>query len=44
MVVMSTILEKIQEKCDPNLKEDIYDLKGMDRAKEVSATISQTIH
>lgn len=35
MMVMSAILEKIQEKIDNSHQSDIYDLKGMDRCKEV---------
>jgi len=35
MMVMAVILEKVQEKIDSNQPSDMFDLKGMDRTKEV---------
>lgn len=35
MMVISSFLNTIQEKIDSNLPSDIYDLKGVDRCKEV---------
>lgn len=35
MRVMASFLSTIQEKIDANLPSDIYDLKGVDRCKEV---------
>ncbi|KAI1723259.1 KH domain-containing protein [Ditylenchus destructor] len=42
MMVMTSILEKIQEKIDSNLPSDIYDLKGMDRSKEMKFVVPNT--
>lgn len=38
MVVLKTIQEKIQEKIESNHPSDPFDLKGLDRTKEVWAT------
>lgn len=35
MVVLKTIQEKIQEKIESNHPSDPFDLKGLDRTKEV---------
>uniref|UniRef100_A0A915DDF2 K Homology domain-containing protein n=1 Tax=Ditylenchus dipsaci TaxID=166011 RepID=A0A915DDF2_9BILA len=42
MMVMTAILEKIQEKIDSNLPSDIFDLKGMDRCKEMKFVVPNT--
>lgn len=42
MMVMTSILEKIQEKIDSNLPSDIYDLKGMERSKEMKFVVPNT--
>ena len=42
MMVMNAILEKIQEKIDNSHQSDIYDLKGMDRCKEMKFVVPNT--
>lgn len=43
MMVISSFLNTIQEKIDSNLPSDIYDLKGVDRCKEVSLILLYVI-
>jgi len=42
MIVMKAILEKIQEKIEPNTPSDQFDLKGVDRCKEMKIVVPNT--
>ena len=42
MMVMQAILEKIQEKIDEKCPSDQYDLKGMERSKEMKLVMPNT--
>uniref|UniRef100_A0A914HD89 K Homology domain-containing protein n=1 Tax=Globodera rostochiensis TaxID=31243 RepID=A0A914HD89_GLORO len=42
MIVMGAILEKIQEKIDANHAADHFDLKGLDRTKEMKFVVPNT--
>jgi len=42
MVVMKAIIEKIQEKIEPNTPSDHFDLKGIDRCKEMKVVVPNT--
>lgn len=42
MVVMRAIIEKIQEKIEPNAQSDQFDLKGVERCKEMKIVVPNT--
>ncbi|KAI6189819.1 hypothetical protein M3Y97_00049900 [Aphelenchoides bicaudatus] len=42
MMVMKAIIEKIQEKIEPNAPSDQFDLKGIDRCKEMKIVVPNT--
>jgi len=42
MIVMKAILEKIQEKIESNAPSDQFDLKGIDRCKEMKVVVPNT--
>jgi hypothetical protein len=42
MIVMKAILEKIQEKIEPNAASDQFDLKGLSRNHEMKVVVPNT--
>ncbi|KAI6213654.1 hypothetical protein M3Y94_00176000 [Aphelenchoides besseyi] len=42
MIVMKAIIEKIQEKIEPNTPTDQFDLKGVDRCHEIKVVVPNT--